>query len=223
MSIPEFDLGFGPMHSLQILKAAIAETALTLNSPIIQGTVDPGTGLTMPAFISSGNITLSYGIEIQSNGDADSIKLWGGATEAHSAMLELSGSARGGATGRLWIGTPNAGATACLARLVISGVLATAVATWSAVTHTGIVLTASEKINPVSGVAGFSVVSTSLTLGSAGSVIAPYANMVGAADDAARDVLAGNVDGAIAIDTAGGFICYRRNGLWYKAAGIAMV
>ena len=102
------------------------------------------------------------------------------------------------------------------ARLTITGALATAVATWANVTHSGFVLTASQKINPVSGYAGFSVVSTALTLGSAGSIIAPYCDMGNALDDATRDALAGNLDGAIAIDNTGVAATFR---IWCRVGG----
>ena len=76
-------------------------------------------------------------------------------------------------------------------------------------------LVASGKIASASGVVGYSVVSTAYTLGSAGTVILPNGNMSGAADDAAREVIAGNLDGAIAIDTGvAGRVYARQGGLW---------
>ncbi len=109
-------------------------------------------------------------------------------------------------------------AAAQTTRLTISDSADTAVATWAAITHTGFTLSAAQKVQPVSGVAGFGVVSTALTLGSAGSVVVPVADFVSAANDAARDVLAGNVDGAYGIDSAGNFLYCRVGGAWKKAA-----
>lgn len=87
-----------------------------------------------------------------------------------------------------------------------------------------ITLRASATVNPASGVAGFAVVSTALTLGSAGSIIAPFADMANALNDAARDTLAGNVDGAVAIDSVGAgavFKVWCRVGGAWKSATIA--
>ncbi len=72
---------------------------------------------------------------------------------------------------------------------------------------------ASSNATPI----GFSVVNTALTLGSAGSVIVPVAAMTGAVSDAARDALAGNVDGAIAVGTDN-TLWFRYGGAWYKIA-----
>lgn len=84
----------------------------------------------------------------------------------------------------------------------------------------GITLPASFKLNPTSGVGGFSVVSTALTLGSLGSVVIPQS----AAN--ATDALAGNVAGAIAIDTTGtAERLYFRGASWFyiaKTGGLSM-
>lgn len=78
-----------------------------------------------------------------------------------------------------------------------------------------------SKVSPVSGVMSFQVRQVAITQGSDGSLILPYANMTGAANDAARDVLAGNVDGAIAIDSgAANKIWARKGGVWYSIAVI---
>ncbi len=85
-------------------------------------------------------------------------------------------------------------------------------------------LASSGLVRPNAGVCGYSVNTTTLTLGSAGSIIIPEADMGNAANDAARDVLAGNVNGAMAADTlgvAGVFkIWFRVGGAW-KSATIA--
>ena len=71
------------------------------------------------------------------------------------------------------------------------------------------------KLASTSGVIGVSVVSTAYTLGSAGTTVIPNADMSGAASDAARDALAGNIDGAIAIDTGiAGRVYIRDGGAW---------
>ncbi len=64
-------------------------------------------------------------------------------------------------------------------------------------TITGITPAASSKINPASGVAGFSVVSTALTLGTSGAIVAPI--VAGANTDATS----GNLDGCHGVDTTG--------------------
>ncbi len=83
-------------------------------------------------------------------------------------------------------------------------------------TLAGVTALASTKIYAASGVIGFSTVSTALTLGSAGSVVVPYCDMGNAANDAARDVLAGNVDGAIAIDSVGVTAVFK---VWCRVGG----
>ena len=77
-------------------------------------------------------------------------------------------------------------------------------------------IAATGQIKATSGVISFSVVSTALTQGSAGSIIIPVADFVGAANDAARDALAGNVSGAFGVDSAGGFIYVRVGTAWKK-------
>lgn len=139
---------------------------------------------------------------------------------ASGARMILYGKSHAN-TGQLTFYTPNAAGNSDQIRMSFSGNLDTDVLTLFNTTVTGLKLTASEKINPASGVAGFSVVSTALTLGSAGSMIIPHADMANAANDAARDTLAGNVNGAIAIDSlgvAGVFkIWCRANGVWKSA------
>ncbi len=69
---------------------------------------------------------------------------------------------------------------------------------------------------------GYSVVNTALTIGSAGSIVIPVANMTDAANDAARDTLAGNVDGVIALDSkAATFKIWGRYGGAWKSATLA--
>ena len=83
------------------------------------------------------------------------------------------------------------------------------------------ILSASAKINPVSGVAGFSVVSTALTLGSLGSVVIPQS----AAN--ASDALAGNIAGALCVDLTGAAerLYFRGAAGWFyisKTGGLSM-
>ena len=85
---------------------------------------------------------------------------------------------------------------------------------------TGFALSASQKLQAASGVVGFSVVSTALTLGSLGSVIIPQS----AAN--ATDALAGNIAGAIALDLTGSSErFYFRGASWFyisKTGGLSM-
>lgn len=143
------------------------------------------------------------------------VQLNGGPFAAGSgSLIQLYGKTHATQPGAFRIQTPNAAGNDGVVRLAISGVLATAVATWASITHTGLVLSASQKLYPVSGVAGLSVVSTALTLGSLGSIIHPQGSMSGAANDAARDALAGDVDGAMAVDGADVSIWARCAGAW---------
>lgn len=166
-------------------------TNKTLTAPAINGVVTT-TGLTLPALTLDGNLNAAnyalYNLgNVQSASNA-ALNLLSKRTDSDAAMTFYTPGVTPGFADTL--------------RLMIRGRADVVQAAWSAITHSGLVLTASEKINPVSGVAGYSVVSTALTLGSLGSVIIPQGNMSGAANDAARDALAGNVPGAIAWDAA---------------------
>lgn len=79
-----------------------------------------------------------------------------------------------------------------------------------------VTLSASGVLKAVSGVVGFSVVSTALTLGSLGSMVQPYGDMGNAANDAARDTLAGNVNGSMAVDSTGVAAVFK---VWFRVAG----
>lgn len=197
---------------------------ITLTSPTINGTIAT-TGLTMPAFAFTGQVTAYFGggSQLIVGGSAtDNIYIhdgsingdWGN-NAADTMHVNWLGY-QGGATQFRSLILGNGKATPVL---TIAGA-ATSVATWANCTLAGIVLSASEKINPVSGVAGFSVVSTALTLGSLGSVIIPQS----AAN--ASDALAGNVAGAICIDTTGAAErIYFRGASWFyvaKTGGLSM-
>jgi len=110
---------------------------LTLTSPTINGTIAT-TGLTLPTH-TSGAIVIS-GAELfglSRSVDNGYMRLCGG-TDIHGAMIVLCGKTFAGTPGALEIYTPNA-ALGAVGRLNISGGVNTAVATWSNVTHTGIV------------------------------------------------------------------------------------
>ena len=63
---------------------------------------------------------------------------------------------------------------------------------------------------------GYSVTNETLTLGSAGSMIHPVADMVNAAGDATRDALGGNLNGAVVVDSGGNFVYFRVDGAWER-------
>ncbi len=205
----------------------------TLDTSVAKGTWTSSGVWTIPATTCSGTINLNSnnitnvaaqtfisGGAFTSTVDNGLIYFYGALTSAKAAMIRLSGSDHASA-GRLDISTPNAAADAGVTRLIISGKAATATATWSNITHTGLVLTASSKLNPASGVAGFSVVSTSLTLGSLGSMLIPQSAA------ACTDALAGNIDGCIGINATedSEAFYFRANGEWYyinKTGGLSM-
>ena len=218
-------LGIGTATYFLKVVGGVPAWSNTLDSPTIQGTVAAGTGLTMPAFAFTGQVTAYFGggSQLIVGGSAtDNIYIhdgsingdWGN-NAADTMHVNWLGY-QGGATQFRSLILGNGKATPVL---TIAGA-ATSVATWANCTLAGIVLSASEKINPVSGVAGFSVVSTALTLGSLGSVIIPQS----AAN--ASDALAGNVAGAICIDTTGAAErIYFRGASWFyvaKTGGLSM-
>jgi len=140
-------------------------TGKTLTSPTVNGTIAT-TGLTMPAFTLGGNITgngkvltglagatFTTGSVLGSTVDNGLLYFKGATSDAKAATLRLSGADHA-STGRLDIITPNAAADAGVTRLLISGKVAVAIATWSSVTHTGFDITAGQTLK----VGGVSVV-----------------------------------------------------------------
>ena len=196
-------------------------TNKTLTSPTINGVVTT-TGLTLPAFIlgdavdlNKKNLTNFYYLLSKSDGDTI-IDTPNGAYQLYIRCYRPAASA--GVA--LNINGLNASDVLVTRATLTSGVN-TAVLTFSNLTITGYVMTASEKINPVSGVAGFSVVSTALTLGSLGSVIIPQS----AAN--ATDALAGNIAGALCLDLTGAAERIYARGAsgwfyWAKTGGLSM-
>ena len=178
---------------------------LTLTSPTINGIIAT-TGLTMPAFTLGGSLNVN-------NQEVIGIIRLRAYDSTHTYIENYPAKS--------WSFNTENAISASTTRLAFSGGVATAVATWSSITHSGLVLSASEKLYPVSGVAGFSVVSTALTLGSAGSIIAPV--VAGANTDATS----GNLDGAHGVDTTGAAErwYFRAGGAWRyisKTGGLSM-
>ena len=160
-------------------------TSKTLTSPTINGTVAT-TGLTMPAFIS-GAITLdSTLLGILRTVDNDLLRLYGG-TDVNSATIYLWGKTSG-SPGNLTVYTPNV-ALAATERFRITGGVDTAVATWSNITHTGIVLSGAlnannQEINNTLAVTGHStsgnlVLSATSIAGYTGGIYLRVYNNVG--------------------------------------------
>lgn len=199
-------LGIGTATYFLKVVGGVPAWSNTLDSPTIQGTIAAGTGLTMPAFTLGGDINCG---EKQLTNVA---LITGRSTTGVLWIYALKTAAN---TGVAFGISTLSGTDVQTTRCNFTGGVDVAIANWLNVTHTGIILTASSKLNPVSGVAGFSVVSTALTLGSLGSIILPQGNMSGAASDAARDALAGNVAGAHAWDAADlSFWARHTDGTW---------
>ena len=196
-----------PIRPIVIVTPTGVETLTnkTLTSPTINGIIAT-TGLTMPAFTLGGSLNVN-------NQEVIGIIRLRAYDSTHTYIENYPAKS--------WsLNTENA-ASSSTTRLAFSGGVATAVATWSSITHSGLVLSASEKLYPVAGVAGFSVVSTALTLGSAGSIIAPV--VAGANTDATS----GNLDGAHGVDTTGAAErwYFRAGGAWRyisKTGGLSM-
>jgi len=112
---------------------------VTITSPTIAGIIADGGALQMPNHIS-GQITYT-GVIASVKAVDNSLLIWRASTNVagHGAYMVMYGKT-GAAPGLFGVFTPNAAGNADVQRFVISGVLATAVATWSAITHTGIVL-----------------------------------------------------------------------------------
>mgnify|MGYP001565150853 CR=1 FL=1 len=181
------------------------QTQLGLKAPLASPTFTGNVNLAN--LISSGNL-----FYVADNG---AYALNGG-TDNNSGRIELWGKSNAN-LGLIALYTPNAALAATL-RFILAGGANTVVGTWASMSHSEFKLTASQVISPVSGFAGFSVHTSFGTIGSAGSMIIPHADMGNAANDAARDALAGNVNGTIAIDSAGvagvyKFWC-RTNAVW---------
>lgn len=145
VSIP----GMPPLTGLtagELLVALTATTAgwqnsgVTLTSPTINGTIAT-TGLTLPA------VTLGGTLNANANGitnlayarGSDSDTLFLGHHPSTGPYLYFAGKDHAG-NGEVYLATPNAAENAPVNRLHITGALATAVATWASITHTGLVL-----------------------------------------------------------------------------------
>jgi len=115
----------------------------TLDSSIAKGTWTASGTWTIPAHIT-GNITLS-GQSILSNFDNSYVWVSGG-TDGNSAAIWLLGKSYAVIPGTMYITTPDAALTSGIQRLNISGAVATAVATWASITHTGLAITATGMI-----------------------------------------------------------------------------
>uniref|UniRef100_A0A6M3IET5 Uncharacterized protein n=1 Tax=viral metagenome TaxID=1070528 RepID=A0A6M3IET5_9ZZZZ len=100
-------------------------------------TVASGTW-TIPAVTLGGAITSAVALALARDVNTNYLYFTGG-IDANSACIILSGKSRTGLEGNIEIYTPNAALTQT-ERLRISGGLDTAIATWSNITHTGLVL-----------------------------------------------------------------------------------
>lgn len=100
-------------------------------SPTIQGVVGAGTGLTMPAFTMGGAFDLAGNALRDNTGNS------------YLAIRSYRAAASPGVA--IQLETLNA-ADAVTARLGVTGGVATAVATWTAVTHTGLQVTSGGNI-----------------------------------------------------------------------------
>jgi len=129
---------------------SVAQTGMTLTSPTINGTIAT-TGLTMPAFtlgglVAGGNqgitnldyITFNGGTALSSTADNLQLSILGGTSLVGGASINLYGDTHGSSS--LIIFTTTDDISSYITRLIITGHVATAVATWSSITHTGIVL-----------------------------------------------------------------------------------
>ena len=129
-----------------------AGSTVVLTSPQINGTIAT-TGLTLPAITLGGAVAgggnVLTGIGKLTFDDAYTgvalgvnnkwLGLWGGlgTTAGNQAVIYIYG-ADAGAAGQILVNTPNAAKNVSVTRLTISGVVATAVATWTSVYHVGL-------------------------------------------------------------------------------------
>ena len=145
---------------------------LTLPAPIINGIVTT-TGLTLPTFILGGAITANNqvieGLQYIRFSATDSIRMtvenlaldmFGGTGWTNGAYIRLAGKDSANNSAFI-LYTPNADNSLGIERLRFTGDVATAVATWASVTHTGLKLSGaldcdSQDINNVAapGAAG---------------------------------------------------------------------
>lgn len=119
-------------------------TNKTLTSPTIQGTVGEGTGLTLPTH-TSGVIALNTDDSLKRGVDTETLRISGGSSP-DSAIIQLRGKSEAAIPGAILLATPNATLTNT-ERLRITGAVATAVATWAAVTHAGLKLSGALDAN----------------------------------------------------------------------------
>ena len=113
----------------------VADSGLTLPAITLGGAITGGS----QAINNLGSLSLIATGQVKNAATDSYIDLYGGTTANNGACITLNG-AQGGVEGRMTFLTPNADYSSYVIRLAITGHLATAVATWSDVTHTGIVL-----------------------------------------------------------------------------------
>ena len=117
---------------------------ITLTSPTINGTIAT-TGLTMPLH-TSGAISFNVGDALLRTIDSDALVIRGATQSSGSSPAFWLWGRDHAQAGALWIATPDAAGTGDILRFTISGKLATAVATWSVVTQTGLDITSGSSL-----------------------------------------------------------------------------
>ena len=120
-------------------------------APDISGVVTAAAALTLPAH-TSGLISLNVLLGIAFASEGYYLQISGG-LDANSGVIQLFSKTQGVYPGAIQFNTPNA-ALSAVNRLMISGAVNTAVATWSNITHTGLDITSGQVLK----VAGVQVV-----------------------------------------------------------------
>jgi len=166
LTIPNFASVVDTFAFVTLAQALVNKT---LTAPVIQGIVTAGTGLTMPAFAGGGTIamgsnyiTIAAGYGIGSP-TTDSYVVYGGGTIAGGALslganIALFGQTYAGVPSGIKFYTRNLALGASVERLLISGGIDIAVATWAAITHTGLVITSGATVEGAgTGANGFKI------------------------------------------------------------------
>jgi len=127
------------------------QKGVTLDTCVAKGTWTASGTWTIPAVTLGGainangqNIGIAGDITVGSAkgfmGSASGGYIFYGLSTSVSPLLVMSAVDRTGYEGQIGFRTPNAAGTGAIERLTLTGKVATAVATWTSVTHTGLVL-----------------------------------------------------------------------------------
>lgn len=132
-----------------------ADTTPTLNNAVAKGTWTASETWAIPAVTLRGTLTCSTTTLVARDVSNSYFNVYAGTTAGGAGIRLVLFGKTGASPGAFKLYTPNAAGDADTLRLTVTGVLATAVASWSAITHTGLVITDTASIDTGSASADY--------------------------------------------------------------------